>query len=188
MLYKHLWERYLDTPELDIPELINNVVSQYANGNVKVHYVSPKGGDLGSIAPEEDIQSDWDHKYGVYDHTRKAIILNKDSLPVDNIFYLFQILLHEIKHFNQHLEWEKLSPQAKIKTLEKMTKEKMPREMGSADFGTLLEFLLDVYGYDSSPLELEAQEFAKTHLMTALKKNIPFKQLVHLAQRKSESS
>lgn len=112
-------------------------------------------------------KKDFENTYASYIIPAQLIILNTKTAE-EGIVRLINTIIHEIQHFNQHMLWK--SDDDYRQNLIK--KNKLPPEFAEFDFYKLTTSLLKKFGYEKSPLEKEARDFAKAHTQEALDKII----------------
>ena len=112
-------------------------------------------------------KKDFENTYASYIIPAQLIILNTKTTE-GNVVKLINTIIHEIQHFNQHMLWKSDENYRQ----EFVKKNKLPPEFASFDFYKLTTTLLKKFGYEKSPIEKEAREFAKSHTQEALDKVI----------------
>ena len=115
-----------------------------------------------------------EHSYCSYIIQSKIIIVDpkkleniKNEEERKNLFV--ENVLHEIRHFNQHMMWNSYSPDAKMKLSKVWTMPSSdPAELKKLTWLKLVEWWVDNLDYNNRPHEKDAKSFANRNLQKAL--------------------
>lgn len=163
--------------------LIKSIVRVYAiSPEVRVRFSK----DV-QLAPEEKaVLQDSLAVYVFEDNKKdplfKSIIINSDEFGKD-IRQDIKVLLHEVRHFNQHQFWLSASPEQRLNyigknplppILEKMkvNPDRLKKTLQNFPLWKLHSFWVNLLGIDEAPHEKDAWEFANKHFKQALYDNV----------------
>lgn len=98
---------------------------------------------------------------GMYVSEKKTLLINRQDHQ--DLFKKVRDVLHEIQHFNQHMDWKHGDDAMKMAFVKG---KKFPKGVDEADavynmsFDDLVKAWVKIYGYDNSPHEVDARRYA----------------------------
>lgn len=154
--------------------VIDFLIDEYARnpgGAVELRRGYVNFSALGKISPEWN--KGFDDTIAVYIIHGESILINLEDKDViaGNKYLMINAIIHEIKHYNQHMEWES-NPQSRTRFVGSydLPPGYSKNNLQNLNFYTLLHFWIENYGGTNAPHEIEARQFANLHTNEAVKK------------------
>lgn len=155
-------------------EVVEFLVQAYAEpGSPRLRWVT---GDFGRLAKTSrfkmvgGIHMDWGSVSALYNHRNHILVIN-DGVQGDLAKKVSDVL-HEIQHYNQQIAWEgdDLSYRDRFVSGKKLPPDVKddPMMLYEVSWDDMVDFWERRYGYERSPHEVDARDFAQRHLDEAL--------------------
>lgn len=143
-------------------EIIQFLIDEYAVNKSGIKWIYS---DFNQVSEE----GDWANVGGMYVPSAKTLLINKQP---HNLVKKVLDVIHEIQHYNQHYMWER-DDSASFNFIKG---KKLPSGKDEYDviyemsYEKLHEFWIKAYGYEKSPIEVDARNFAKSNIKSAINK------------------